>query len=212
MTLVNELLVETELKVVGGVRHRVSHCLLGLQDSALEEVEKVYSHPQALSQCRDFLAAHGLEGVPYYDTAGAARMLASERPKRSAVIADSLCAGLYNLVILRAGIEDHPLNFTRFLVIARQERKEPGSKHSIIFSTQHRAGSLFAVLKLFAEADINLTRIESFPFRSDPGAYIFFLDFLADAKTAEAGDILGKVKEKTTMFKYLGSYDEEVCP
>jgi prephenate dehydratase/chorismate mutase len=212
VTLVNEILVETSLKVVGAVRHRVSHCLLALPDSKFDDLENVYSHPQALSQCRDFLAGHGLEGLPYYDTAGAARMLASERPKKSAVIADGLCAGLYNLTVIRAGIEDHPLNFTRFLVVAREPRPTAGAKHSIIFSTQHRAGSLFAVLKIFAEANINLTRIESFPFRSDPRLYVFFLDFQTDGETAEAEDILAEVKEKTTMFKYLGSYDEEVCP
>ena len=69
-----------------------------------------------------------------------------------------------------------------------------------------------AVLRLFAEANINLTRIESFPFRSDPRVYIFFLDFQADAGAADLGDTLEKVREKTTMFKHLGSYDEEVCP
>jgi len=212
VTLVNEKLVETKLKVVGAVRHRVSHCLLALPDSKFEDLESVYSHPQALSQCRDFLAAHGLEGLPYYDTAGAARMLASERPKKSAVIADSLCAGLYNLAVIKTGIEDHPLNFTRFLVLAREPKSAAGAKHSIIFSTPHRAGSLFSVLQLFAESDINLTRIESFPLRSDPRVYIFFLDFQAGAGAAELGDILAKVKEKTTMLKHLGSYDEEVCP
>lgn len=212
VTLVNEMLVETKLKVVGAVRHRVSHCLLALPDSRFDDLEKVYSHPQALSQCRDFLTTHNLEGLPYYDTAGAARMLAQEKPKRSAVIADSLCAGLYNLVVIKSGIEDHPLNFTRFLVVARQTKGAAGSQHSIVFSTPHRAGSLFSVLKLFAEANINLTRIESFPFRSDPRVYIFFLDFQAGTGTPELTAILDKVKEKTTIFKHLGSYDEEVCP
>ncbi len=212
VTLVNEILVDTSLKVVGAVRHRVSHCLLALPDSKFDDLENVYSHPQALSQCRNFLAAHGLEPLSYYDTAGAARMLATERPKKSGVIADSLCADLYNLAIVKSGIEDHPLNFTRFLIVAREPKSAPGAKHSIVFSTAHRAGSLFAVLQLFAESNINLTRIESFPFRSDPRVYIFFLDFQAGPGTVEIGDMLAKVREKTTMLKHLGSYDEEVCP
>jgi prephenate dehydratase/chorismate mutase len=211
VTLVNEILVETSLKVVGAVRHRVSHCLLSLPEVKFDDVKSVYSHPQALSQCRDFLARHDLEGLPYYDTAGAAKMLVSERPKRAAVIADSLCARLYNLSIIKTGIEDHPLNFTRFLVISREERKKAGGKHSIIFSTLHRAGSLFSVLKLFAESDINLTRIESFPCRSDPRFYVFFLDFQSAQGRKQVDEILEKVKEKTAMFKYLGSYEEEVC-
>jgi prephenate dehydratase/chorismate mutase len=211
VTLVNEILVETDLKVVGAVRHRVSHCLLALPETKFDDVKSVYSHPQALSQCRDFLARHDLEALPYYDTAGAAKMLAAERPKRAAVIADSLCARLYGLAVVKAGIEDHPLNFTRFLVIAREGRGEAGSKHSIIFSTPHRAGSLFAVLKLFAESNINLTRIESFPCRSDPRVYVFFLDFQAALGREEVGRVLEKVREKTAMLKHLGSYDEEVC-
>ncbi|MBP1766002.1 MAG: prephenate dehydratase [Candidatus Aminicenantes bacterium] len=210
VTMVNEMLVETPLKVVGAVRHRVSHCLLALPETKFDDVKSVYSHPQALSQCRDFLARHGLDGLPFYDTAGAAKMLASERPKRGAVIADRLCARLYNLAVIEAGIEDHPLNFTRFLVVACQEREEAGNKHSIIFSTPHRAGSLFAVLKLFADSNINLTRIESFPCRSAPRSYAFFLDFQAALERQELGPILDKVKEVTAMFKYLGSYNEEV--
>jgi len=210
VTMVNEILVDTPLKVVGAVRHRVSHCLLALPETKFDDIKNVYSHPQALSQCRDFLARHDLEGLPYYDTAGAAKMLASERPKRGAVIGDKLCARLYNLAVIEAGIEDHPLNFTRFLVVASEEREEAGSKHSIIFSTPHRSGSLFAVLKLFAESNINLTRIESFPCRSAPRSYAFFLDFQAALERRELGLILEKVKEVTAMFKYLGSYNEEV--
>jgi len=209
VTLVNEILLETSLKVVGAVRHRVSHCLLALPETKLDEVRTVYSHPQALSQCRGFLARHELENLPYYDTAGAARMLALERPEKAAAIADALCARLYNLAVVQAGIEDHPLNFTRFLVIARPEREATGRKHSIIFSTPHRAGSLSAVLDLFAESKINLTRIESFPYRSDPRCSLFFLDFETPAGRSGAQGILQKVKEKTAMFKHLGSYNEE---
>lgn len=212
VTLVNEILVETPLKIVGAVRHRVSHCLLALPGMKIDDVKTVYSHPQALSQCRDYLARHNLEGVPYYDTAGAARMLASERPEKAAAIADKLCAPLYGLVVVEAGIEDHPLNFTRFLIIAREEREEGGNKHSIIFSAPHRVGSLFAILRLFAEANLNLTRIESFPYRSDPRSYGFFLDFQGALARRELTRILEKVKEATAMFKYLGSYDEELCP
>ncbi len=211
VTLVNQILVETPLKVVGAVRYRVSHCLLALSGTRFDEVQTVYSHPQALSQCRDFLARHDLEGVPYYDTAGAARMLALERPKKAAVIADELCGRLFDLAVIKRGIEDHPLNFTRFLVVAREERKEGGNKHSLIFSTPHREGSLFAVLKLFVESNINLTRIASFPCRSDPRSYTFFLDFQASLERTKLAEILGKVQEVTAMFKDLGSY-EEVCP
>jgi len=209
VTLVNEMLIETSLKVVGAVRHRVSHCLLSLPEVKFDAVKTVYSHPQALSQCQAFLARHDFEALPYYDTAGAARMLAAEKPRRAAAIASGHCAELYNLAVLREDIEDHPVNFTRFLVLARENRKMPGGKHSIIFSTPHRAGSLFAVLRLFAESDINLTRIESFPCRSEPERYVFFLDFQWTQEWGEVERMLDLVKERTATFKYLGSYNEE---
>lgn len=211
VTQVNQLLIETDLKVVGAIRLRINHCLLKLPETDYREIRVVYSHPQALSQCREFLNQHQLEARPFYDTAGAAQMLAKEKPKMAAVIASKLCAELYNLEVMKENIEDHRFNFTRFLVLAKEEKKRPGNKYSIIFSTPHKAGTLFAVLKIFADARINLTRIESLPYRNDPGTYVLFLDFQNDGIHKNVENILSKVKQKTTMLKYLGCYQEEDC-
>jgi len=210
VTQVNEFLIQSDLKAVGAVKLRINHCLLQPPESNYREIHVVYSHPQALSQCRNFLERHQLEVRPYYDTAGAAKMLAREKPKMAGAVASKLCAELYNLEVVKENIQDHQNNYTRFLILSREERKELGRKCSIVFSTPHKAGTLFSVLKIFAEAKINLTRIESLPFRKDPGNYVFFLDFQMDADQFDVEKVLNRVKQNTKMLKYLGRYREEV--
>lgn len=206
VTQVNDLLTTTELKVVGETNVPVHHCLLATEDTDYREIRVVYSHPQALAQCRGFLMRNKLEPRPYYDTAGAAKMLARENPKASAAIASSLCADLYDLVIIKEGIEDGHSNSTRFLQLSRQACSEKGDKTSIIFAVPHEAGKLYAALSLFADAGINLTRIASMPLRSEPSNYSFFLDFEGSDQDEKILQVMDKMKELTIRFKLLGSY------
>jgi prephenate dehydratase/chorismate mutase len=208
ITQVNELLIETDLNIISEVKIPVHHCLLALPETNYREIRVVYSHPQALTQCRDFLTRNHLEPRPYYDTAGAARMLSTDRPKAAAAIASELCSEIYNLEVIKERIEDHEENKTRFLVLSKHEHKEPGTKCSIIFSAVHRAGALFEVLKIFAESGINLTRIESMPNREDPGNYYFFLDFEGDINDEKIKNTLDNVTKNTIMYKFLGCYKE----
>jgi prephenate dehydratase/chorismate mutase len=206
VTQVNDLLTTTDLHVVGEVKVDVNHCLLATEATDYREIRVVYSHPQALAQCRDFLMRNNLEPRPYYDTAGAAKMLARENPKAAAAIASSLCAELYNLDIIKEGIEDGPSNSTRFLLLARDPYAGQGSKTSIIFAVAHEAGQLYEVLKLFADAEINLTRISSMPLRSDPSNYSFFLDFEGSEKDAKVMQVMATVEKMSIALKKLGSY------
>ena len=237
VTSVNDLLVETSLQIVGEVRVPVHHCLLTLPETDYREIKVAYSHPQALSQCRGFLQRNNLEARPFYDTAGAAMMLAEDRPRAAAAIASRLCAELYGLEILKENVEDHKSNSTRFVVLSRKDgekgsgdagaQKEsansregadkPGShtqgtlgrkgdKCSIIFSTEHKAGALFSVLKVFSDASLNLTRIESRPIKSDPGKYAFLLDFVGSDKDANVAAVLSQVEKMAQFYKYLGCY------
>ncbi len=206
VTQVNDLLVETELKIAGEVNIPIHHCLLGLPDTEYRDLKVVYSHPQALAQCREFISRHKLEPRPFYDTAGAAKMLSEDRPKAAAVIANVLCAELYNLEIINENIEDHQSNSTRFIVLSKDRSAEPGDKCSIIFSVKHESGSLFSVLKIFSDADINLTRIESRPTRNNPGSYVFFSDFEGSDRDTKVLDAIKAVQERTVHFKFLGCY------
>ncbi len=203
---VNELLIHTDLNVVGAVELPIHLCLLTLPGTDHREIRAVYSHPQALAQCRHFLARNKLDPVQYYDTAGAARMLVEERPKGSAAIASKLSAQLYDLEIMKEDIEDLDRNMTRFLVLSKEENREEGNKCSIIFSTEHKAGTLFRVLEVFARENINLTRIESIP--DEPGNYAFFLDFMGSNKDDKVVRALEEVEEITSNFKLMGCYKE----
>lgn len=208
---VNQLLINTNLKVVGAMDLDVHHCLLALPDADHREIREVYSHSQALSQCKNFLERSKLQGVPYYDTAGSAKYIADEQKRFSAAIASRFCAELYDLEVLKENIEDIPSNKTRFLIIAKEEGKEEvqekASKCSIIFSTVHKAGTLFRVLELFAKSSINLSRIESVP--GKPGDYVFFLDFEGSSSDAKIVKVLNELKEMTTDLKLLGCYQEK---
>ncbi len=199
---VNELLLQSELVVVGAVKLQINHCLLVLPGTHYQEIQTAYSHPQALAQCRNYLVRHKIEGRPFYDTAGAARWLVREKPKMAAAIAGRLCSDLYGLEIIKQNIQNHPENYTRFLILAQPEFAVSGNKCSIIFSTQHKAGTLFSVLKTFADMGINLTRIESFPDQSDPGNSLFFLDFLFDPNLESVEDILQTVKPRTRTLRF----------
>jgi len=208
VTAVNDLLVEGELKIAGEIRVPVHHALLALPGTDIRELRAAYSHPQALAQCRGFLSRNKLEPRPFYDTAGAAMMLTRERLKGAAAIASDLCAEIYRLEVVKEAIEDHESNSTRFIVLSRERTQKEGNKCSVVFSTKHRAGALYDVLRIFSEAGINLTRIESRPIRKDPGQYAFLLDFLGSDRDPKVGEALGRVEKQTLTFKFIGCYKE----
>ncbi|PID58337.1 prephenate dehydratase [candidate division KSB3 bacterium] len=208
ITLVNELLIDSDLQIIGAVNLPIHHCLLTLPGTDHREIRTVYSHPQALTQCRNFLHRNNLEAHPFYDTAGASRMLSIERPKASAAISSILCAELYNLEIIKEDIEDHRENRTRFVVIAREAKPEGGTKCSMIFSVAHKAGALFDSLRVFAENSLSMTRIESLPNRRDPGNYYFFVDIEGNIQDPIVEHALELVQENTSMYKFLGCYTE----
>lgn len=210
VTQVNDLLVGTTLRIIGEVVVPVHHCLLVVPGTDYRDIKVVYSHPQALGQCGGFISRNKLEPRPYYDTAGAAAMLSRDRPTAAAAIANRLCAELYGLEVLKENIEDHESNSTRFLVLSKGKGRQAqkGNKCSIIFSTSHKAGALFLVLRVFSDAGINLTRIESRPVRGEPQKYAFLLDLQGSDEDRKISDALAKVEQECTMYKFLGCYRE----
>ncbi len=203
---VNELLVNTDLYVVGAVELPIYLCLLALPGTDHRDIRSVYSQSQALGQCRNFLARNHLEPVQYYDSAGAAKMLAEDTPKSSAVIASKLAAEIYDLEVIKEDIDDFERNMTRFLILSSKENKEEGDKCSILFSTAHKAGTLFNVLEIFAKAKINLTRIGSI--QSGAGNYTFFLDFIGSNKDEKVTAALAEIKKVASNLRFMGCYKE----
>jgi len=203
----SDLLRGFALYVRGEVILPVSHCLLALPGQRLEEIRRVYSHPQALAQCSNFLRRHGLEAVAAADTAGSARHIRERGLRGAGAIASSRAASIYGLDVLARGIEDRPDNQTRFFVISREPLCFAGpAKTTLIMGTAHRPGALYSCLGAFARRGINLTRLESRPSRARPWEYIFYVDcegHLDDPALAEA---LAELGQLATYLKVLGSF------
>ena len=197
-------IVKTDLHAIGEVYLKVEHCLIGR--GKLDNVEKVYSHPQALGQCSDFLQHHDLKTVPTYDTAGSVEII-KDLEDNCAAIASSLASSLYNVPIIKKGIANNSNNFTRFLIFSRENTTESGNdKTSIIFSVKHEPGALHQILKEFNDNDINLTKIESRPNKNTNWEYNFFVDFLGHSSNSKIKSVLDSIEKNTIFFKIIGSY------
>lgn len=203
---VNEMLINVDIYVVGAVELPIHHCLMSLPGTDHREIRAVYSHSQALAQCRNFLSRNKLQAIPYYDTAGAAKMISEKSVKASAVIASKFAAEYYNLEIIKENIEDLHRNSTRFLILANEDINQGKEKCSIHFCTEHKAGTLFNVLQVFAKRKINLSRIESIP--NQPGNYVFFLDFIGSTENENIQRAIEEVEKITSEFKLMGCYKE----
>ena len=173
-----DLFLKYDLKVCGEVIVKIEHCLIANPGTALADIKVVYSHPQALAQCRSFLEEFGRELIPTYDTAGSVKMLKEKGLKNAAAIASERAANIYGMHILAKDIADNPENYTRFFVLSTEDSPPTGKdKTSIIFSAAHKPGSLYHALGEFAKRDINLTKIESRPTKQTAWEYNFYLDF-----------------------------------
>jgi prephenate dehydratase len=204
-----DLLLKHNLHIVGEVSLRIVHNLIALPGTALKNVRQVYSHPVALAQCGRFFAEHpAIEKVPFYDTAGAVKMLAEKRLRDAAAIASRVAATFYQARILKTHLEDHQENYTRFLLLSRMARVSPrADKVSIVFSTRNIPGSLFRCLSAFALRDINLTKLESRPLRGRPWEYFFYLDFVGNVKEERSRRALAHLAELTDFHRVLGCYE-----
>ena len=203
-----DLLLQSDLHVVGEVILKVSHCLLAPKGTRLEDVREVVSHPQALAQCDGFIARHRLKATPAFDTAGAARMVAENPRPGLAAIASRRAASRYGLEVLACGIEDFNFNYTRFFVLAREDepRKEGPYKTSVVFAVRHRPGGLYDAIGAFAEAGVNLTKLESRPRRDRAFSYVFYLDFEGHVEDEAPSKALLLLLRRAAFVKVLGSY------
>ena len=200
-----DLLLSTKLNAIGEIYYRIKHCLIGFNE--LKKIDTVYSHPQALGQCRKFIQEHKLKPVPTYDTAGSVKILLELKNDASACIASKKAAEIYKVPVIKEGIEDNQNNYTRFLVLAKKKGEKTGKdKTSIIFSIKHVPGALYSILEKFNSNKINLTKIESRPTKSTPWEYNFYVDFEGHESDINVRDVLEKIKQNTIFLKILGSY------
>jgi prephenate dehydratase len=204
-------LIEREVRIAGETYLRIHHFLIGIDGSSIERIERIYSHPQAIEQCRKFLASLNAELVPTYDTAGSVRLIKEMEDATAVAIAGEAAADAYGLKILKRNIEDYQENITRFIVISRETiAPQEGCKSSIVFSVEDRPGSLCRALKIFSDRNINLTKIESRPVRGRPWEYMFIADLEGHAELEPVSTALRELESSSNFMKLLGSYKKGV--
>lgn len=206
-----DLLLEYDLRIVGELKLRIVHNLIGLQDATLNGIQRVYSHPQVFEQCREFLSRYpDWDLVASKDTASCVLRIREENDPRAAAIAGKEAAELFGIRILKEGIETSPRNFTRFVVISREEfLNGPKNKSSLIYSVSDKPGALYETLRIFAENGINIVKLESRPVHGRPWEYLFYVDAEMDIHDEAHRDMLEALKARTELFKILGSYRKE---
>ena len=202
-----EVLMDYDLRIQAEVVFRVRYSLLAAPGTALADVKRAMSHPQALVQCARYLTRRNIEPVAWFDTAGSARDLAAHPEANTAAIAPPLAGKLYNLETLDQGIEDESFNYTRFFVVGHGD-PQPGerNKTSIVFAVYDRAGALYNCIGEFATRNINMTKIESRPRRNKPWQYHFYVDFDGHFTEPHCEAALMAVLRQASMLKILGSY------
>ncbi|MDD4875682.1 MAG: prephenate dehydratase [Dehalococcoidales bacterium] len=202
-----DLLLDSNLKVCGEMELRINHCLIANPRVQLDAVKKIYSHPQALGQCKTFLKHLNCELIPTYDTAGSVKLVKEKHITNGGAVASARAAEIYDMKILASEIEDNPNNFTRFFILSKKDSPPSGNdKTSIVFSVKHKPGALYQFLNELAKRNINLTKIESRPTRQKPWEYNFYLDFEGHREDKASQEALRYLEETSLFVKVLGSY------
>jgi prephenate dehydratase len=193
----------------------IKHFLLGIDGASARDIKAIYSHPQALDQCRGYLSEHfpKADVIASLSTAAAVEDML-RRGAEAAAIGTERARALYGVAILAGGIEDSPSNMTRFVTLAPTDHPPTGAdKTSVCFSfDEDAAGVLHSVLGEFAERRINLTKIESRPTRQSLGRYIFLVDLEGHRQDAVVQEALRRVETQVSMFKVFGSYPRYINP
>ena len=207
------LLQYPDIRIVGEKTIRIIHNLIGLPDAQLKDIRRIYSHPQGLSQCSRFLDSYPQwEKIPFYDTAGSIAFIAKEGKKENAGIASSEAARVHKMKVLKEGIETDSRNYTRFVIIAREElaqAESPGGKAnraSLVFSTANTPGSLFRALQVLAERKINMVKLESRPIAGKPWEEMFYVDVDIPREENAFQNALEELSGVTETLRTLGLY------
>jgi prephenate dehydratase len=203
-----DLLAEHHLPIVGEVQLLVEHCLLAFPGTRREDLRRVYSHPQGLAQCEQFLRTlSGVELVATYDTAGSAKLIRDGKLADTAAIASARAADVFGLAVLASGIQDYAANITRFVVVARQsDPTAQADKTTVLFALPNVPGALFKALSVFALRDIDLAKLESRPVRGSPFEYMFYADLNVARDDMRCARALVHLAEFAKWVRTLGSY------
>lgn len=206
---VYDLIIKYRFYVAGSYSLEVNHCLCAKKGVDYSCIEEVYSHPQALSQCSEFLKNFAFTGVNYTNTAAAAKFVAESERSDIGVICSADAAKKYGLQILKTRIQNISNNRTRFIVISKKLVIESNAdKISLIFALPHTTGSLYRILGRFSIAGLNLTKLESRPVGNGEFSYYFYVDLMGNINDRKTLDLICALYSELPDFKFLGNYHE----
>ena len=206
----SDLLAEQNVWVEGETKVAINHCLMVNKKLKSSEIKEVISHPQALSQCANYLKSNKYQASSFYDTAGAAKFISENPSSKLAAIASERAAKDFNLKIIEKKIQDSKDNFTRFFIIRKPKKTDKNltgrNKTSISFSFKNEPGALYKALSIFAIRDIDLSKIESRPVKGTKWNYRFYVDVLCGFEDEKLKFAIGHLEEIASEVKVLGSY------
>jgi prephenate dehydratase len=213
-----DLMSTSDLVIVDETVQPIFHCLIAPKGTGVDQVEKVYSHPIALAQCAGFLRSHTKwEPLSAFDTAGAVEMVVRENMPASAAIASARAAEVYDGEILLEGIQDHPENYTRFLLLCREGVQYPGLEEAVAVKTSiclrvaHTDRRAFGVLRPFVEHRVPLTHVLSRAIAGSSTESMYHVDFIGSVDNADVAGALSELRKGTSSVKILGTYPLRVA-
>ena len=204
------LIQNTKLKIVAEYYQEIEHCLLSKKQTKLTDLKRIYSHEQALMQCRNTIKEYGIKTVNYLDTAGAAKLVSESKGNDKGAIASSLSAKIYGLKILRSQFQDKKNNTTRFLVFSKESTNISNKKKvrtTLVFETKNLPASLYMALGGFAKNNINLSRLESFFVNEEFKQSSFIVDVDCHYKQSSFKKAIKELKKYSLVIKILGCYE-----
>ncbi len=209
---VYDLLYKHGFYILGEVCIRVNQNLVGIKGTTLEDITEIYSHPQGFRQSTEFLKTHNKwKLIPFQSTASSAKLVNDLNDNSKAAIASKRVASIYDLEIIKENINNQTENFTRFIIIGKGlEKNTKADKVSVVFSLDDKAGTLYKLLRHFAENNINMIKIESRPMKNGPWKYFLYVDFEGDLYSDEVTKALSLIEHNSLYFKLLGAYRKNI--
>ncbi len=205
---VYDLLYKYGFYIVGEECIKIDQNLIGIKGTKLDNVKEVYSHPQGFEQSTDFLKEYSFwKKIPFHSTADSVKLVSDLKDMSKAAIASKRAADIYNLSIIKENINNRSENSTRFIVISKElELNEDCDKVSVVFSLEHKAGTLYKLLRHFAENNINMMKIESRPMEKGAWKYFLYVDFDGNLENEQVKKALNLIEQSSAYFKLIGGY------
>ena len=203
-----DLINKRNIYIVGEVKHKIEHNLLGIKGSKIDDIKRVYSHEQALMQCSEFLGEYPeWEKIRMNNTALSAKYIGDTGNEENACIANMETRKMYNLELLKPDINNEKENFTRFFIVSNKNLIcENSEKISVITSTKNESGALIKLLKVFSDYGLNMVNLKSRPKTNKPWEYYFYIDFEGNLEEEKVEKALEEIRKKSIYLQILGNY------